>query len=101
MGLVAFCSERPSAGHVGATFFNFDLATLKYDRKKTFFSVFGKFKILRICKMYARSKLKKVDPTCPAECLSEQNATSPIKIGQKLRPELAPEGQKRWAGLGF
>ena len=40
--------------------------------------------------MHARSKLKKVALAGPAECLSEQNAISPIKIGQKLRPVLCP-----------
>ena len=55
------------------------------------FSFFEKCKILKICKIYAKSKLKKVRRTWPGECLSEQNDTSPIKIGKKLRPELAPE----------
>ena len=58
--------------------------------EKRNFSFFGKFKILKICKMHARSKLKKVALAGPAECLSEQNAISPIKIGQKLRPVLCP-----------
>ena len=37
-----------------------------------------------------RKKSKKVALAGPAECLSEQNAISPIKIGQKLRPVLCP-----------
>ena len=37
-----------------------------------------------------RKKSKKVALAGPAECLSEQNAISPIKIGKKLRPVPLP-----------
>ena len=52
------------------------------------FSFFGNCKTLKICKIYAKSKFKKVRRTSPRECLSEQNKTSPIKIGKELRPGL-------------
>ena len=59
--------------------------------EKVVFFIFGKCTNLEGCTIRIGLKSKEVTRIAPQECSSEQNATNPISIYQKLGPGCCPE----------